>query len=146
MDLNDDLVPERISWFKQGDAILVYDVNGNGTFDNIKEISISWLTEKSGSSDLEGLMTLDSNQDGQISHLDNEYSHLYLWKDNGDGIPAHQELIQLQQVNGSFTLEAELINKVDQGNYIHKKFHYKMGEQQFDAYDVFLTTKYEQQQ
>ncbi|OKY27757.1 hypothetical protein [Thalassotalea sp. PP2-459] len=144
IDIDTDQIAERVAWFDKSEAVLLYDVNGSGTFDNIKEISLSWLTSKSGASDLEGLMMLDSNKDNQISYQDEEYNQLYLWKDNGDGISTHDEMISLASIDAHLGLTPKNISKMVEGNFIAASFSLFISDQKYTAYDVFLRTKFEE--
>lgn len=77
-----------MGWSNGQDALLAYDVNGNGRIDNI--------TELFGDVQMGAFLKLkgwDSNGNGQIEATDTGYSKLLLWKDcNREGVSQANEL------------------------------------------------------
>ncbi|HEV7811265.1 MAG TPA: hypothetical protein VGO64_11740, partial [Candidatus Limnocylindrales bacterium] len=76
---------DRSGWVGEGDGILVYDRDGNGTVSGAGELS--FVDDRPGAkSDLDGLAAFDSNGDGQFSLGDAAWADFRIWKDeNGDG-------------------------------------------------------------
>lgn len=87
---------EKMSWFAQGDAILIYDIN---------EFSIAKLSNSNGNSDLGGLKTLDSNKDNKIPPEYFDCNKLYAWKDNGDRILLESEMFSFKDLSIEINLE-----------------------------------------
>lgn len=104
-DLDRDGFREKMSWFAQGDAILIYDINGSGIADDINEFSIAKLSNSNGDSDLGGLKTLDSNKDNKIPPEDFDCNKLYAWKDNGDRILLESEIFSFKDLSIEINLE-----------------------------------------
>jgi Ca2+-binding RTX toxin-like protein len=86
IDLDGDGVADKTGWIGSGDGFLVIDRNGDGTFSDASELS--FVNDKLGAkSDLDGLSAYDSNDDGLISSLDQNYAKFMIWQDaNGNGI------------------------------------------------------------
>ena len=143
-DLDNDGYRERVSWFGNGNAMLVYDINNSGTADDVSEFSLAKLTGKRGQSDLDGLRTLDSNQDGFISKKDREYSSLFAWQDNGDGISESHEMLRFDDLNIVINLKGKEVYKVVKGNVVANKLKFTINGRKAKAVDVFLKTRYKQ--
>lgn len=96
-DQDGDGYLERTGWIEAGDALLALDRNGNGTIDDIGEIS--FLGDKEGAkTDLEGLAAFDSNRDGLLDASDDRFVEFKLWFDrDSDGITDAGELLSLAQ-------------------------------------------------
>ncbi|AWW75330.1 hypothetical protein CD351_12915 [Erythrobacter sp. KY5] len=88
---------ERTGWIEAGDALLALDRNGNGTIDDIGEIS--FLGDKEGAkTDLEGLAAFDSNGDGLLDASDDRFVEFKLWFDrDSDGMTDAGELLSLAE-------------------------------------------------
>ena len=88
---------ERTGWIEAGDALLALDRNGNGTIDDIGEIS--FLGDKEGAkTDLEGLAAFDSNGDGLLDASDERFVEFKLWFDrDSDGVTDAGELLSLAE-------------------------------------------------
>jgi Ca2+-binding RTX toxin-like protein len=86
IDLDGDGVADKTGWIGSGDGFLVVDRNGDGTFTDASELSFA--NDKPGAkSDLDGLSAFDSNADGEISSLDQDFGKFLVWQDaNGNGI------------------------------------------------------------
>ena len=94
-DLDDDGFAEQVGWIAGGDAFLVQDLDANGLIETADEMFGS--TTQTG---FEELADLDSNADGLITSLDDDFGTLKLWKDaNGDGITDAGELVDLAAEN-----------------------------------------------
>ncbi|MFC3792578.1 Calx-beta domain-containing protein [Sphingobium agri] len=96
-DMNRDGVADKTGWIEQGDALLALDRNGNGTIDDISEIS--FVGDKAGAkTDLEGLAAFDSNADGVLDGEDDRFVEFRLWFDrNGNGTTDAGELLSLAE-------------------------------------------------
>lgn len=77
-----------------GDAFLAIDRNGNGRIDNGTEL---FGDQNGAANGFEELRKLDSNGDGRINRLDDNFEILRLWRDDGDGRTEDGELITLAQ-------------------------------------------------
>jgi len=96
-DLDNDGYLENLAW-SSSDAILVRDLNSNGTIDNGEEISFSEVL--TGVTDLDKLDSFDANDDGLINQTDAIFSDLMLWDDaDNDGISQTSELQTLSAAN-----------------------------------------------
>jgi len=93
-DLLGDGTPVNTAFVTGGDAFLAIDRNGNGTIDSGKEL----FGEQNGASHgFAELAKLDSNGDGVINRLDNDFDKLVLFRDNGNGRTEEGELISLEE-------------------------------------------------
>lgn len=96
-DVNGDGWKHKISWIKPGDGLLVYDANGNGVVDDPSEISFARYAPNA-QSDLERLRAFDSNNDGKLSSLDEQWGKFGAWQDaNSNGVVDAGELQTLDQ-------------------------------------------------
>jgi Ca2+-binding RTX toxin-like protein len=87
--------PLGTAWIGSGDALLVADVNGNGTIDNGIELAVGGQ----GFS-LARLAALDSNHDGKVTAADDAFASLRLWEDaNQDGVSQSGELKTLSETD-----------------------------------------------
>ena len=115
-DLDEDGIAEKIGWINAEDGLLVNDLNGNGSIDDISELF--------GNARINGFKALqqagDSNDDGVIDSGDDIYSHLKVWKDtNQDGLSQKEELYTLKSLGIEFiNLEHEEVSKNSNGNRI----------------------------
>lgn len=75
-----------------GDAFLALDRNANGRIDSGLEL---FGDQRGAVNGFEELRKLDSNKDGVIDGQDADFSHLLLFRDNGNGITEDGELISL---------------------------------------------------
>lgn len=104
-DWDEDGFQEATGWVGQDDAILVIDLNADGTIgegdgqiDQVKELALSdWHAE--AETDFEGLkLYFDSNGDGVFDAKDEHFSALRLWQDkNGDAKVDEGELLSLDE-------------------------------------------------
>ena len=105
-DHDGDGVRSATGWVGAGEAIVVRDLNGNGTIDSGREIfgDNTLLTRgpKAGqraASGFEALADLDSNNDGQFNAADAAFASVKLWKDaNQNGISEAGELFTFAQL------------------------------------------------
>ncbi|OHU86199.1 MULTISPECIES: calcium-binding protein [Pseudoalteromonas] len=99
LDMDNDGFQEKVSWVSADDGLLALDFNGSGTIDELSEISFARLAG-AGSSDLEGLRTLDTNQDNIFDQADDAYAFAYIWQDlNSNGVQERGELTTLAERN-----------------------------------------------
>lgn len=84
------------AWVRGDDALLVHDVNGNGTVDDGSEL-LGQATNGGGFADgFAALRHFDGNGDGAIDSRDAIYDELLLWNDlDGDGQSQAHELRRL---------------------------------------------------
>jgi Ca2+-binding RTX toxin-like protein len=94
-DMDADGLADRTGWVAADDGVLALDRNGNGTIDDIGEISFA--SDLAGAaSDLEGLGAYDSNGDGRIGQADARFADFRVWRDlNQDGVSQAGELVGL---------------------------------------------------
>ena len=111
-DMDKDGITDRTGWVGPDDGMLVLDRNGNGTIDDINEISFA--DDSAGAiSDLEGLRVFDSNANGFFDSGDDRYAEFRIWRDaNQDGVSQGDELHSLadagiSQVNLTFNPTGE---------------------------------------
>ena len=92
-DLLGNGTPVNTAFVTGGDAFLAIDRNGNGTIDSGKEL----FGEQNGAAHgFAELAKLDSNGDGVINRLDDDFDKLVLFRDNGNGRTEEGELISLK--------------------------------------------------
>ena len=155
-DMNDDGVPERLSWTSANsdDAWLALDLNGNGTIDTGQELFGNFAPQPQPpvGEQRNGFLALaeydkpakGGNDDGKINENDSVFTSLRLWQDtNHNGVSESIELHSLSQ-SGLRTLELayKSSNKTDKNG---NQFRYRAkvedakGEQAGRwAWDVFL--------
>jgi hypothetical protein len=77
-------------WVAPDDALLVRDINGNGTIDSGRELFGDNTLLPNGQTATNGFTALaqhDANGDGQVNSQDSIYSQLRVWRDlNQDGV------------------------------------------------------------
>jgi len=95
-DIDLDGFTELTGWVAADDALLAYDVNGNGIIDDQSELFGNSSAYANG---FLSLAALDSNADGVIDVNDAAYADLLVWQDvNSDGYSAAAELSWYRQV------------------------------------------------
>ena len=105
-DHDGDGLRNATGWVGAGEAIVVRDLNGNGTIDSGRELfgDNTLLTRgpKAGqraADGFEALADLDSNNDGQFNAADAAFASVKLWKDaNQNGISEAVELFTFAQL------------------------------------------------
>jgi Ca2+-binding RTX toxin-like protein len=105
-DQNGDGIKTATGWIAAGEAIVVRDLNGNGTIDSGRELfgdsTILTHGAKAGQVAVDGfeaLADLDSNADGQFDASDAEFASVKLWKDaNQNGVSEADELFTFEQL------------------------------------------------
>ena len=105
-DHDGDGVRSATGWVGAGEAIVVRDLNGNGTIDSGREIfgDNTLLTRgpragQRAADGFEALADLDSNNDGQFNAADAAFASVKLWKDaNQNGISEAGELFTFAQL------------------------------------------------
>ncbi|MBN2311328.1 MAG: hypothetical protein JXR94_20290 [Candidatus Hydrogenedentes bacterium] len=96
-----------------GDAFLAMDRNGNGVIDSGQEL---FGDQHGAANGFEELRKLDSNHDGRINELDDDFDNLVLFKDDGDGVTEDGELIGLAEAGISeINLGYRNVNQVGGG-------------------------------
>jgi len=103
-------------WVGAGEAIVVRDLNGNGTMDSGRELfgDNTLLTRgpKAGqraADGFEALADLDSNNDGQFNAADAAFASVKLWKDvNQNGISEAGELFTFAQLGVQGNVEPQV--------------------------------------
>jgi Ca2+-binding RTX toxin-like protein len=94
-DMDADGLKDRTGWVGADDGLLALDRNGNGSIDDIGEISFA--SDLAGAtSDLEGLGAYDGNADGRLDAQDARFGEFRVWRDlNQDGVSQALELVGL---------------------------------------------------
>ncbi|MFN5940548.1 MAG: hypothetical protein ACK44C_09320, partial [Polaromonas sp.] len=102
-DHDADGVKTGTGWVKSDDALLVLDLNGNGTIDSGRELFGVDTLKRNGQLATDGfdaLRDLDANYDGKINAADSVFANLRIWRDlNQDGISQANELSNLNDNN-----------------------------------------------
>ena len=97
-DVDGDGILENTGWVGADDGLLVLDRNGNGVIDDGSEISFVQDT-LGATTDLEGLVAFDSNNDGVFDANDDQFADFQVWQDvNQDGISQASELKSLSEM------------------------------------------------
>jgi hypothetical protein len=115
-DHDGDGVRNATGWVGAGEAIVVRDLDGNGTIDSGREIfgDNTLLTRgpKAGqraADGFEAMADLDSNNDGQFNAADAAFASVKLWKDaNQNGISEAGELFTFAQMGVQGNVEPQL--------------------------------------
>lgn len=96
-DMDNDGELERTGWLAGGDALLALDRNGDGLIAQGAEIS--FIDDTPGAtSDLEGLTSYDTDQDGYFDSDDERYASFTVWQDaNSDGVTQAGEMRSLAE-------------------------------------------------
>ena len=79
-DFNADGYARKMAWPEAGDGFLVFDANGNGLADDGTEIGFTGYKE-GARTDLEGLTAFNTNGDGVLSALDDDWAKFGVWQD-----------------------------------------------------------------
>ncbi|MDM7943902.1 MAG: calcium-binding protein [Hydrogenophaga sp.] len=115
-DHDGDGVRTRTGWVGQGDALLVWDRNANGSIDTGAELFGDFTPLPNGALAPNGfaaLAELDTNGDGVIDASDPAFAELRLWLDpNGNAATEAGELMNLAQAGiASLSLGHTLMNQ-----------------------------------
>lgn len=148
MDIDNDGFDEHITWVDPDDAIFVIDHNGSGTIDDTREFSFASFKGK-GASDLEGLQTFDTNNDGIFDIQDDAFAYSGIWHDrNGnakydDGEFTYSDVAKLQ----SISLTGDRRFKTESDSVIVSQMQYSITNssgttESFTAGDVLFYGKY----
>ncbi|MGV3555286.1 MAG: Ig-like domain-containing protein [Croceibacterium sp.] len=141
-DMDRDGIRDRTGWVGADDGVLALDRDGNGTIDDISEIS--FLDDVEGAAtDLEGLVAFDSNGDGRLDAADERFFEFRIWQDrNQNGVSEGDELLTLPQAGiHSLSLVGERPDEVPEGpdNLVYGTVEYTRGDGSTGiAGDVFL--------
>ncbi len=111
-DWDGDGTREQTGWVGRDDGFLFFDRDGNGTVTNAGELSFT--SDKDGAkSDLDGLRSFDSNEDGIFSSADDQFAQFMIWQDrNGNGRTEENEIVSLQAAGiASIDLAGEAVNR-----------------------------------
>ncbi|MDN3223930.1 calcium-binding protein, partial [Pseudomonas nunensis] len=103
---------ELTGWVSQDDALLVYDKNNNNSIDDGGELFGNNYSSDGvfASNGFQALADFDSNNDGVVNALDENFSKLKVWKDfSMDGVVNDGELLSLAQV-GVVSLDLDFKN------------------------------------
>ena len=95
-DLDGDGYLEATGWVDKDDGMLVIDLDSSGRIDKPEELAIGLQTIEADT-DLQAVAALyDTNKDGFLDALDNDYDKFQVWRDvNGDGYSDVGELVSL---------------------------------------------------
>lgn len=108
-DQDGDGTKTATGWIASGEAIVVRDLNGNGTVDSGRELfgDNTILTHgaragQTAANGFEALADLDSNGDGKFDANDADFASVKLWKDlNQDGVSQAAELFSFADLGVS---------------------------------------------
>ena len=123
-DQDGDGVKTGTGWIKSDDGFLVMDRNNNGTIDNGTELFGDSTPLNGGGTAEDGFAALaqeDTNADGVVSSLDNNWENLRVWRDlNSDGISQSGELLTMEQagITGFNVGSTEHSQTLSDGNQI----------------------------
>jgi hypothetical protein len=109
----------QTGWVGGGDALLVRDINGNGSIDSGKELfgGATQLANGQRAGDgFRALAELDSNGDGKVNASDKAFGELKLWADaDADGVTDAGELKGLLEM-GVLELNLDFSKGTDMDN------------------------------
>ena len=138
---------ERSGWVAPGDALLVWDRNGNGTIDSGRELFGSETLLPNGMKAINGfeaLKAFDANGDGVIDANDPVFAQLRVWVDaNTDARTGEGELLTLEQAGvRSINLTYSESGFVDAQGNAHKQVgtYTTTDDQTRAATDVWVKT------
>ncbi|XHS00915.1 hypothetical protein ACFB49_25160 [Sphingomonas sp. DBB INV C78] len=127
-DMDGDGAAERTGWIESGDAFLALDRNGDGKISDIAEIS--FVGDLIGAkTDLEGLRAFDTNDDGELTALDERFAQFKLWFDNNsNGVSDAGELLSFAESNiAKLSLSAVApSSQANDGNIVYGKGSYTL--------------------
>lgn len=119
-DTDNDGLLEKIGWVAADDGILAYDANNNGIVDALGEITFADFVE-GATTDLEGLLFFDTNNDLIFNAEDEEFSSFGIWQDlNQNGVSDPGEFFTLDEMGIlRINLDFEAAGTTSDGNTIH---------------------------
>ena len=146
-DLDNNQFAESTGWVDQGDAILVWDRDGNGIINSGNELFGNHTVLQNGQKAANGfvaLAELDINKDKVFDSLDEAWRYLQLWFDyNQNGISEEGELIKLAESGiKNINLSYRNSNFTDENGNAHRQqssVTWKDGRVS-DATDVWFNT------
>ena len=102
-DFDGDGVKIRTGWISPADGFLAYDRNGDGRINNGQELfgNKTRHYKKPGfcRNGYQALAQQDTNGDGLVNHLDDNWRHLKIWRDlNQNGVTNEGELFNLDEL------------------------------------------------
>ena len=116
------------------DAILVWDINNDGTISS--ELETNWVSlSQTAENDLDVLREIfDTNKDGIFDNQDEKWNQFALWSDkNQDGLVSDDEFTNIQESNIS-SLNLETISRDDEARPIVELASYTTKDG--DVYDM----------
>ncbi len=144
VSFNVDGMMRRSAWIAPDDAMLAYDVDGDGRINRLDEIAFGSHVGDPALSDLQALQQteFDQNQDGLFDANDVQWSRFLLWQDkNGNGVSDQGELRSLAGagIQGLY-LNANVLNRAE-GNDVRVRGYTRLLMQDgslMQAADVWL--------
>lgn len=135
-DITGDNQAEATAWISKDDAFLAVDNNGNGIIDGVSEL-FGGLSRGQGYAKLSNY---DTNQDGLINELDNDYDSLLVWRDsNSNGRTESGELTNLRSAGiTDLSLNYVDANINANGNIIGEVSGYKINGQDRQMADIYF--------
>ncbi|VEP15029.1 hypothetical protein H1P_3000002 [Hyella patelloides LEGE 07179] len=124
-DIDGDGFREATGWLKSDDGLLVLDRNNDGYINDISELfgnqTISGFTE---------LQELDSNNDGQITVADTDFTKLQIWRDlDEDGRSDINELFSLAELNiTKIDAVGNPVNITNEGHLINETASFELSD------------------
>ena len=114
-DLDSDGFSELTGWVQPDDALLAYDINGNGYIDDISELFGNATTDG-----FTELAEIDNDKNGTIDINDSKFENLVLWHDlNTNGISEVGELTSALSAGlSSIQLDAKEVYRTNAGHKI----------------------------
>ena len=124
-DMDGDGFREKTGWLKSDDGLLVLDRNGDGYINDISELFGNQTT--GGFTELQ---VLDSNNDGQITSADTEFSNLQVWRDlDEDGRSDVNELFSLSELNiTKIDAVGTSVNRINAGHSINETGSFELAD------------------
>ena len=137
-----DGIADRVGWVGASDGMLVYDADGDHVVDGYREFGLARFTP-GASTDVEGMASFDTNQDGSFSPADAEFNRFFVWRDlNGDGQSSANELMTLAQAGvSSIGLTTNGPATIVDGNLVHGSVEVNFTDgRSVDGFDVSLAS------
>ncbi len=119
-DINGDGWRNHVGWAAADDGILAYDGDNNGLIELKSEIAFVDYVE-GAETDLEGLAYFDTNNDGELTSLDDEWNSFSIWQDlDQDGVTDTGELKSLNSLGiFSISLTSDGQEQQIEGNHVY---------------------------